>query len=151
MSLSLGLHRPEILPFSRLTDKALKDYSAYRSSLLFWALVDLIYGMFKVRRPWGAWLGLAAMWTAVWALCPALASGSTSSPEKRGAHPPWGGFPVAYTPVRECISTHGHSVPGPRLLLLQTLSFGWMPHPSQSHPFVLVALVPFLGQVRCLV
>lgn len=34
--------------FSRLTDKAVKDYSAYRSSLLFWALVDLIYNMFKV-------------------------------------------------------------------------------------------------------
>uniref|UniRef100_A0A8D2L812 Ubiquitin protein ligase E3 component n-recognin 4 n=1 Tax=Varanus komodoensis TaxID=61221 RepID=A0A8D2L812_VARKO len=32
---------------SRLTDKAVKDYSAYRSSLLFWALVDLIYNMFK--------------------------------------------------------------------------------------------------------
>lgn len=33
----------------RLTDKAVKDYSVYRSSLLFWALVDLIYNMFKVR------------------------------------------------------------------------------------------------------
>ncbi|XP_066493904.1 E3 ubiquitin-protein ligase UBR4 [Tiliqua scincoides] len=32
---------------SRLTDKAVKDYSAYRSGLLFWALVDLIYNMFK--------------------------------------------------------------------------------------------------------
>ncbi|XP_055978695.1 E3 ubiquitin-protein ligase UBR4 isoform X1 [Sorex fumeus] len=32
---------------TRLTDKAVKDYSAYRSSLLFWALVDLIYNMFK--------------------------------------------------------------------------------------------------------
>ncbi|XP_059232403.1 E3 ubiquitin-protein ligase UBR4 isoform X2 [Mustela nigripes] len=32
---------------NRLTDKAVKDYSAYRSSLLFWALVDLIYNMFK--------------------------------------------------------------------------------------------------------
>lgn len=28
----------------------MKDYSAYRSSLLFWALVDLIYNMFKVRK-----------------------------------------------------------------------------------------------------
>lgn len=37
--------------FSRLTDKAVKDYSAYRSSLLFWALVDLIYNMFKVGKP----------------------------------------------------------------------------------------------------
>ncbi|KAL1766083.1 UBR4 [Sigmodon hispidus] len=32
---------------TRLTDKAVKDYSAYCSSLLFWALVDLIYNMFK--------------------------------------------------------------------------------------------------------
>ncbi|XP_034609555.1 E3 ubiquitin-protein ligase UBR4 [Trachemys scripta elegans] len=32
---------------SRLTDKAVKEYSAYRSGLLFWALVDLIYNMFK--------------------------------------------------------------------------------------------------------
>nr|KAF6508933.1 ubiquitin protein ligase E3 component n-recognin 4 [Rousettus aegyptiacus] len=32
---------------TRLTDKTVKDYSAYRSSLLFWALVDLIYNMFK--------------------------------------------------------------------------------------------------------
>lgn len=32
---------------TRLTDKVVKDYSAYRSSLLFWALVDLIYNMFK--------------------------------------------------------------------------------------------------------
>ncbi|OCT73436.1 hypothetical protein XELAEV_18036413mg [Xenopus laevis] len=30
-----------------LTDKTIKDYSVYRSSLLFWALVDLIYNMFK--------------------------------------------------------------------------------------------------------
>jgi hypothetical protein len=36
---------------SRMTDKAVKDYSVYRSSLLFWALVDLIYNMFKVRKP----------------------------------------------------------------------------------------------------
>ncbi|XP_063293132.1 E3 ubiquitin-protein ligase UBR4 isoform X8 [Pelobates fuscus] len=32
---------------NRLTDKAVKDYSVYRSSLLFWALVDLIYNMYK--------------------------------------------------------------------------------------------------------
>lgn len=32
---------------TRLADKAVKDYSTYRSSLLFWALVDLIYNMFK--------------------------------------------------------------------------------------------------------
>lgn len=44
----------------------------YRSSLLFWALVDLIYNMFKVRRPLGAWLGLAGMWTSVWGLWPCL-------------------------------------------------------------------------------
>ncbi|XP_069467171.1 E3 ubiquitin-protein ligase UBR4 isoform X2 [Ambystoma mexicanum] len=32
---------------SRLTERVMKEYSVYRSSLLFWALVDLIYGMFK--------------------------------------------------------------------------------------------------------
>ncbi|XP_064028194.1 E3 ubiquitin-protein ligase UBR4 isoform X5 [Pogoniulus pusillus] len=32
---------------SRLADKAVKDYATYRSGLLFWALVDLIYSMFK--------------------------------------------------------------------------------------------------------
>ncbi|KAG8431951.1 hypothetical protein GDO86_019058 [Hymenochirus boettgeri] len=32
---------------NRLTDKTVKEYSVYRSSLLFWALVDLIYNMFK--------------------------------------------------------------------------------------------------------
>ncbi|XP_064423992.1 E3 ubiquitin-protein ligase UBR4 [Latimeria chalumnae] len=32
---------------NRLTDKAVKEYSVYRSALLFWGLVDLIYGMFK--------------------------------------------------------------------------------------------------------
>ncbi|XP_033375251.1 E3 ubiquitin-protein ligase UBR4 [Parus major] len=32
---------------SRLADKAVKEYSTYRSGLLFWALVDLIYNMFK--------------------------------------------------------------------------------------------------------
>uniref|UniRef100_A0A8C5JL81 Ubiquitin protein ligase E3 component n-recognin 4 n=1 Tax=Junco hyemalis TaxID=40217 RepID=A0A8C5JL81_JUNHY len=32
---------------SRLTDKAVKEYATYRSGLLFWALVDLIYNMFK--------------------------------------------------------------------------------------------------------
>lgn len=57
---------------SRLTDKALKDYSAYRSSLLFWALVDLIYNMFKVRQPLGAWLGLAGTWTSAWRLWPCI-------------------------------------------------------------------------------
>lgn len=44
-----GPNGQNLLCFSRLTDKAVKDYSAYRSSLLFWALVDLIYNMFKVR------------------------------------------------------------------------------------------------------
>lgn len=46
-----GPHGQTLLCFSRLTDKAVKEYSAYRSSLLFWALVDLIYNMFKVRSP----------------------------------------------------------------------------------------------------
>ncbi|XP_031761327.1 E3 ubiquitin-protein ligase UBR4 isoform X1 [Xenopus tropicalis] len=32
---------------NRLTDKSIRDYSVYRSSLLFWALVDLIYNMYK--------------------------------------------------------------------------------------------------------
>ncbi|KAM9298998.1 E3 ubiquitin-protein ligase UBR4 [Gastrophryne carolinensis] len=32
---------------TRLTDKGIRDYCAYRCSLLFWALVDLIYNMFK--------------------------------------------------------------------------------------------------------
>ncbi|XP_069598111.1 E3 ubiquitin-protein ligase UBR4 isoform X6 [Ranitomeya imitator] len=32
---------------NRLTDKSVKEYPVYRSSLLFWALVDLIYNMFK--------------------------------------------------------------------------------------------------------
>lgn len=44
-----GPHGQALLCFCRLTDKAVKEYSAYRSSLLFWALVDLIYTMFKVR------------------------------------------------------------------------------------------------------
>lgn len=47
---SAGPLQMSLLCFSRLTDKAVKDYSAYRSSLLFWALVDLIYNMFKVRK-----------------------------------------------------------------------------------------------------
>lgn len=33
----------------RLTDKAVKEYAVYRSPLLFWGLVDLIYDMFRVR------------------------------------------------------------------------------------------------------
>lgn len=33
-----------------MTDKAVKEYATYRSGLLFWALVDLIYNMFKVRK-----------------------------------------------------------------------------------------------------
>uniref|UniRef100_A0A8C5WBA2 Ubiquitin protein ligase E3 component n-recognin 4 n=1 Tax=Leptobrachium leishanense TaxID=445787 RepID=A0A8C5WBA2_9ANUR len=32
---------------NRLSDKAARDYPVYRSSLLFWALLDLIYNMFK--------------------------------------------------------------------------------------------------------
>lgn len=31
----------------------MKEYATYRSGLLFWALVDLIYNMFKVRRALG--------------------------------------------------------------------------------------------------
>ncbi|GAA6087838.1 E3 ubiquitin-protein ligase UBR4 isoform X1, partial [Tachysurus ichikawai] len=30
-----------------LTDKAVKEYAVYRSPLLFWGLVDLIYDMFR--------------------------------------------------------------------------------------------------------
>ncbi|KAM5132251.1 E3 ubiquitin-protein ligase UBR4 [Mantella aurantiaca] len=43
---------------NRLTDKAPKDYAVYRSSLLFWALVDLIYNMFKkvpISNTEGGW------------------------------------------------------------------------------------------------
>uniref|UniRef100_A0A8D2M8Y4 UBR-type domain-containing protein n=1 Tax=Zonotrichia albicollis TaxID=44394 RepID=A0A8D2M8Y4_ZONAL len=36
-----------LLSLPRLTDKAVKEYATYRSGLLFWALVDLIYNMFK--------------------------------------------------------------------------------------------------------
>ncbi len=32
----------------RLTDKAPKEYAVYRSPLLFWGLVDLVYDMFRV-------------------------------------------------------------------------------------------------------
>lgn len=34
--------------FCRLTDKAPKEYAVYRSPLLFWGLVDLVYDMFRV-------------------------------------------------------------------------------------------------------
>ncbi|XP_075046927.1 E3 ubiquitin-protein ligase UBR4 isoform X4 [Mixophyes fleayi] len=43
---------------TRLTEKAIKDYSVYRSSLLFWALVDLIYNMYKkvpISNTEGGW------------------------------------------------------------------------------------------------
>ncbi|XP_072282664.1 E3 ubiquitin-protein ligase UBR4 isoform X5 [Pyxicephalus adspersus] len=43
---------------NRLSDKGAKDYSVYRSSLLFWALVDLIYNMFKkvpISNTEGGW------------------------------------------------------------------------------------------------
>lgn len=33
----------------RLTDKTPKEYAVYRSPLLFWALVDLVYDMFRVN------------------------------------------------------------------------------------------------------
>ncbi|XP_039421809.1 E3 ubiquitin-protein ligase UBR4-like isoform X2 [Corvus cornix cornix] len=39
---------PASFPSPRLADKAVKEYATYRSGLLFWALVDLIYNMFKV-------------------------------------------------------------------------------------------------------
>lgn len=35
--------------FFRLTDKAPKEYAVYRSPLLFWGLVDLVYDMFRVN------------------------------------------------------------------------------------------------------
>lgn len=33
----------------RLSDKTVKEYAVYRSPLLFWGLVDLIYDMFRVQ------------------------------------------------------------------------------------------------------
>lgn len=60
----------DLIFFSRLADKAVKDYSTYRSSLLFWALVDLIYNMFKVRtqHPGGSplWPGGALLLRRSW-------------------------------------------------------------------------------------
>lgn len=35
----------------RLSDKTVKEYAVYRSPLLFWGLVDLIYDMFRVWIP----------------------------------------------------------------------------------------------------
>lgn len=34
---------------SRVTDKTPKEYAVYRSPLLFWGLVDLVYDMFRVN------------------------------------------------------------------------------------------------------
>ncbi|XP_069096233.1 E3 ubiquitin-protein ligase UBR4 isoform X5 [Pleurodeles waltl] len=47
--LLIAVHARVVSPggANRLTEKEVKEYSVYRSSLLFWALVDLIYGMFK--------------------------------------------------------------------------------------------------------
>lgn len=48
-----NLYRNKLLTllffFFRLTDKAPKEYAVYRSPLLFWGLVDLVYDMFRVR------------------------------------------------------------------------------------------------------
>lgn len=35
-------------PPLRLTDKTPKEYAVYRSPLLLWGLVDLVYDMFRV-------------------------------------------------------------------------------------------------------
>lgn len=37
-----------VVPPLRLTDKTPKEYAVYRSPLLFWGLVDLVYDMFRV-------------------------------------------------------------------------------------------------------
>lgn len=40
--------RPSPVASLRLTDKTPKEYAVYRSPLLFWGLVDLVYDMFRV-------------------------------------------------------------------------------------------------------
>lgn len=98
-------------PFSsRLTDKAVKDYAAYRSSLLFWALVDLIYNMFKVRKPSGmaafsrgkpVWDGLGGQITPVSSLWPAAAPLQLlKALPSLGIHTAF--VPSKPTPVRPC-------------------------------------------------
>lgn len=39
---------------SRLPDKQSKEYAVYRSPLLFWGLVELIYDMFRVGETYPA-------------------------------------------------------------------------------------------------
>ena len=98
--------------FSRLTDKAVKDYSAYRSSLLFWALVDLIYNMFKVRRP----LGVLARFGRDVDVCacgsdPASAADSSASLPRETGRPTVGrGLPSSSDPcVCDCICSRDRS------------------------------------------
>ena len=40
--------RSTLVASLRLTDKTPKEYAVYRSPLLFWGLVDLVYDMFRV-------------------------------------------------------------------------------------------------------
>lgn len=40
--------RASLVASLRLTDKTPKEYAVYRSPLLFWGLVDLVYDMFRV-------------------------------------------------------------------------------------------------------
>lgn len=47
--ISEGLHPHLLLSIIRLTDKTPKEYAVYRSPLLFWGLVDLVYDMFRVK------------------------------------------------------------------------------------------------------
>lgn len=47
--ISEGLHPHLLLSVLRLTDKTPKEYAVYRSPLLFWGLVDLVYDMFRVK------------------------------------------------------------------------------------------------------
>ena len=45
--LSADLCAPDVSPV-RLSDKSPKEYAVYRSPVLFWGLVDLVYDMFRV-------------------------------------------------------------------------------------------------------
>ena len=49
--LPADLCAPDVFPV-RLSDKSPKEYAVYRSPVLFWGLVDLVYDMFRVS-PWG--------------------------------------------------------------------------------------------------
>ena len=46
--LSYASSNPALCSSIRLTDKTPKEYAVYRSPLLFWGLVDLVYDMFRV-------------------------------------------------------------------------------------------------------